>query len=248
MSSNKLGIAKTLIQQKKYAEAREILESVNHPTATKWLAKLNEIAPVPAITDTQQAISEKKNNTPWLGIFNITVSVILISLVIWQQWQIKNIKSNAEGLVSVVNTHAAILNDYGTDINSLSNTLSNVSSLARNANNYAHSHNSYSDAALKTNITEIDTPLDRILSLRGVSFTWNHTAYPDLNLETGHDYGVLAQELAIVFPELVTPDTNTGLLRVDYDGLIPILIEAIREQQYEIDVLQTTLAEMNNPE
>lgn len=46
MSNAKLVAAKELIQEKHYAEARTLLRTVNHPTALKWLAKLDEIAPL----------------------------------------------------------------------------------------------------------------------------------------------------------------------------------------------------------
>jgi hypothetical protein len=45
MSKNKLMAAKELIQEKRYAEARAILKTVDHPTAREWLAKLDKIAP-----------------------------------------------------------------------------------------------------------------------------------------------------------------------------------------------------------
>lgn len=166
-------------------------------------------------------------------------------------------------LSSVVNSHASdisslgrtidshafafsdlrrVVNSHASDITSLSWDLSSVSRVANNANRYAHSHG-YSDAALKSDITPIANPLERLLSVRGVSYTWNDEAYPELHLETGRDYGVLAQELARIFPELVTPDSESGFLRVDYEGLIPVLIEAIREQQSQIDELQAAITQ-----
>ena len=149
----------------------------------------------------------------------------------------------------VVNSHASdinelsrVVNSHAADIRSLSWDLSEVARVANNANRYAHSHG-YSDAALKSNIAPIVNPLERLLSVRGVSFAWNIDAHPELHLETGRDYGVLAQELVSVFPELVASDPETGFLTVDYDGLIPVLIEAIREQQSQLDALRTICAQ-----
>lgn len=47
MSEIKLAAAKELIQEKRYAEARILLQTINHPTAIKWLAKLDQISPPP---------------------------------------------------------------------------------------------------------------------------------------------------------------------------------------------------------
>ena len=80
--------------------------------------------------------------------------------------------------------------------------------------------NSSSDENLKKNITTIENALDKVKQLRGVDFTWKDTN------EKGK--GVIAQELQKVFPELVSEEDN-GKLSVNYNGLIAVLIEAIKE-------------------
>lgn len=164
----------------------------------------------------------------------------------------RTVNSHASDIASlgrILNSHTSdiseigrVVNSHAADIRSLSWDLSEVARVANNANRYAHSHG-YSDAALKSNIAPIVNPLERLLSVRGVSFAWNIDAHPELHLETGRDYGVLAQELVSVFPELVASDPETGFLTVDYDGLIPVLIEAIREQQSQLDALRTICAQ-----
>ena len=85
-----------------------------------------------------------------------------------------------------------------------------------------------SDERLKTNIETIDTPLDIISQLRGVSFD---------RIDSGQkDYGVIAQEIEKVLPDVVYTDAS-GYKTVSYTSIIGILIEAIKQQQEQIDKL-----------
>jgi predicted heme/steroid binding protein len=90
-----------------------------------------------------------------------------------------------------------------------------------------------SDSRLKDNLTKIDTPLEKLSKVSGYTFDWNS------NQETykGKDYGVVAQEIEEVFPELVKTRDN-GYKAVKYEKLIPVLIEAIKELQLEINKLK----------
>jgi hypothetical protein len=112
-----------------------------------------------------------------------------------------------------------------------------------------------SDKRLKENVVKIPSALDKVLSLNGVTYDWNKKALdfgfvPD---RLKHDVGLLAQEVEYVLPEAIAPapfDTNqtTGesisgenYLTVRYDKLVPLLIEAIKEQQTQIDKLNKLL-------
>jgi len=88
-----------------------------------------------------------------------------------------------------------------------------------------------SDVKLKQGIETLDNTLDKLLSLRGVRFKWKNSE------QKSHQIGVIAQEIEKVFPEIVEmgPDNMKG---VNYSGLIPILIEAIKEQQQQIEELK----------
>lgn len=88
---------------------------------------------------------------------------------------------------------------------------------------------SESDATLKENITPIKNPLKKILGLVGVNFKWKSNKQKSL--------GVIAQEVEKIIPEIVGR-SNTGMKTVQYDSLIPLLIEAIKEQQIQIDELR----------
>ena len=89
-----------------------------------------------------------------------------------------------------------------------------------------------SDRNLKTNIQTINSPLAKIVQLRGVTFNWKSNNKPSV--------GLIAQEVQQVFPELVTAD-NSGMLSVQYGNLVAPLVEAVKEQQEEIQSLNQRL-------
>lgn len=85
-----------------------------------------------------------------------------------------------------------------------------------------------SDRNLKYNINTIDNALTKILKLRGVTFNWKS--------DDSKSVGLIAQEVEQVFPELVSG--TEGHKGVEYGNLVGPLIEAVKEQQKEIDNLQ----------
>lgn len=95
-----------------------------------------------------------------------------------------------------------------------------------------------SDVRLKTDIRTLSGSLDSVMKLRGVSFDWKDAGYPE-----GRQIGVIAQEVEKVFPELVSRDAD-GYESVAYDKLIPVLIEAMKEQQDRIDARDARIGEL----
>lgn len=96
-----------------------------------------------------------------------------------------------------------------------------------------------SDKRLKENITPIVNPLEKLLKLSGNTFKWTADYYATQNqsLFKEYDVGVIAQEVIEVLPEAVHERDN-GILAVDYQKLIPLLIECIKAQQIQIDELK----------
>jgi hypothetical protein len=88
---------------------------------------------------------------------------------------------------------------------------------------------SESDAVLKEDIEPITNPLKKILKLAGVTFTWKKSKQSGL--------GVIAQEVEKIVPEIVSTNLN-GHKTVSYDSLVPLLIEAVKEQQKQIEYLK----------
>ncbi len=100
---------------------------------------------------------------------------------------------------------------------------------------------SFSDRRLKEGIVIIENPLEKLISLSGYNYEFRPT--DEFSFPKGQQIGVIAQELKEVFPELVREQPN-GYLSVNYDGLIPVAIEAIKEQQTIIETHESTIAEL----
>jgi hypothetical protein len=92
-----------------------------------------------------------------------------------------------------------------------------------------------SDARLKANIVSLGSTLAKLLLIDGKSYT--------MKKDGKQKIGVLAQDIQKVFPELVTTD-DKDMLAVNYQGLVPVLINALKEQQSEIDELKEMFKEL----
>ena len=90
-----------------------------------------------------------------------------------------------------------------------------------------------SDKRLKDNIKPIENALGKIDKIGGYEFDWNDKQ----ELYEGHDVGVIAQEIEAVLPEVVETRED-GYKAVDYKKIVPLLIQAIKEQQKQIDELK----------
>lgn len=123
-----------------------------------------------------------------------------------------------------------------------------------------------SDKRLKENIVEIPNAIEKIKKIRGVTFDWNDISetHGFIPQQKYNDVGVIAQEIEEVLPQVVTlapfdtwiadPDTNytpeeleeksgksksgENYKTVQYDRIVPLLIQAIKEQQIQIDELK----------
>jgi hypothetical protein len=90
--------------------------------------------------------------------------------------------------------------------------------------------NSASDIRLKTNIKSFENTLEKIVQINGVSFNWIEN-----NAKSG---GIIAQDVEKVFPELVNDGDHKT---VNYNGLIGVLVESIKELKQEIEDLKSRL-------
>jgi hypothetical protein len=99
----------------------------------------------------------------------------------------------------------------------------------------------------KENVKNITSPIDKIKLINGVEFDWTQK-YIDQNggedsyFMRRHDVGVIAQEIEAVLPEVVATREN-GIKAVKYDRIVALLIEAIKDQQKQIDVLKNKVGE-----
>ena len=98
----------------------------------------------------------------------------------------------------------------------------------------AQDFNTTSDQSLKTNIVTIEDALEKIKLIRGVEFNWSKSPHAP-------SMGVIAQEVESVFPELVA-DTNPK--QVNYNGLIGVLIEAVKELKADNEILRAMIEDI----
>jgi hypothetical protein len=110
--------------------------------------------------------------------------------------------------------------------------------------------NSTSDIRYKKNIEPIDNALEKVQSLKGVTFDWDNDAFPETEHTKKPEFteratGVIAQDVEKVLPEAVRENSD-GFKNVAYGNMVGLLIEAIKEQQTQIDELKAEVAELKS--
>ena len=103
-----------------------------------------------------------------------------------------------------------------------------------------------SDIRLKDEISPITKALEKVKSISGFTYKHNETAKVDCNVDTGEQRfaGVSAQEIQKILPEVVKPaPSNSDYLTVQYEKLVPLLIEAIKELSDKVDNLEQKLSD-----
>ncbi|WP_205625917.1 tail fiber domain-containing protein, partial [Flavobacterium hydatis] len=94
-----------------------------------------------------------------------------------------------------------------------------------------------SDRRFKKDIAPITNALDKIMKIDGVGYNWKADEFKEMSFDQKHQLGVIAQDIEKVLPEAVTVD-DKGYYSVSYTTIIPVLVEAVKEQQNEILSLQ----------
>lgn len=104
-----------------------------------------------------------------------------------------------------------------------------------------------SDKRAKINVVNLEKSLDKVLRLRGVSFNWNSEVVPIKFKKQNSSIGLIAQEVEKIIPEVVVTETieNQELKTVEYGNLTAVLIEAIKEQQEQINALKETVEQLS---
>jgi hypothetical protein len=117
---------------------------------------------------------------------------------------------------------------------------SNILTVKQNSSTdpIADAWTTYSSRRWKTNIQTITGALEKVKQLRGVSYDWKANGK--------HDIGLIAEEVGEVIPEVVAYEENgKDAKSIDYARLVSVLIEAIKEQQKQIDELRQTALVVN---
>lgn len=114
----------------------------------------------------------------------------------------------------------------------------------------------FSDNKLKSNIQPIENALEKLNKLQTSVYTFNQTEFPDLSLPAGKQLGFVAENMQSVFPELVrnatspkiagirgkTARNSVAFKAVNYEGIIPVLVAAVKEQKQIVDVKTEALS------
>jgi hypothetical protein len=93
-----------------------------------------------------------------------------------------------------------------------------------------------SDIRLKENIQPIQNALEKVESISGNTYNWKE-GYEEIHSHKGNDVGVIAQEIEQILPQIVTNRDN-GYKAVQYEKIIPLLIEAIKELSARVNRLE----------
>jgi hypothetical protein len=115
----------------------------------------------------------------------------------------------------------------------------------------------YSDRRLKENIKPIDNAVEKVLKLNGITYTPNDLAKSFGYISNRTIVGLFADEVDVVLPEAVRPapfdqdeagnsKSGENYQTIQYEKLVPLLVEAIKEQQQQINQLITTVAALSN--
>ncbi|MEA3344507.1 MAG: tail fiber domain-containing protein [Patescibacteria group bacterium] len=99
-----------------------------------------------------------------------------------------------------------------------------------------------SDVRLKKNIEEIPNALEKVLQLKGISFEW----IEDNEDNDKKNFGLIAQEVEKIFPEVVATDKISGLKSLEYANLVGPLVEAMKEQQKQIEELKKEIENLKS--
>ncbi len=148
--------------------------------------------------------------------------------------------------------------NYGVYGATLSNLLGGTSwAVYASGNTYSTGTYSSSDAKLKKDVRPLTNAIDKINKLKPSTYTFKTDEYKYMGLPSEPQYGFIAQELETVFPELVkqvhqpidNDSKKNGMLEfkaINYVELIPVLTQAIQEQQKQIEVQKAQIEELKN--
>lgn len=101
----------------------------------------------------------------------------------------------------------------------------------------------WSDRRFKKNIQPLENVIEKISKLGGYTYGYKSDEFKERRFDDKSHIGLIAQEIKEVFPELIRED-DKGFLSVNYDGMIPVLLEAIKEQNKAVVSQQKQIAEL----
>ena len=209
------------------ADAYETTLVASDPSADRTITLPNSTGTVALTSQIPTSNSSLTNGEGYISSFDIT-----------EQTDSKYLRSNANdtatGIISITNSTASTSKTTGALKVTGGVGISGALNVGGDVVAYASS-----DERLKDNIELISNPIEKVQSLKGVTWNWNDNA--DELQQSLPNVGVIAQDVEKVLPQLVT-DRDNGFKGVDYAKLTGLLIEAIKDQQKQIDELKSKLS------
>jgi len=209
------------------ADANEVTLLAGTVTADRTITLPDATGTVALTSDIPTNNNELTNGAGYITSFDITT-----------QTDPKYLRSNANdtatGIITLSNSTASTTKTTGALVVTGGVGISGALNVGGDVVAYASS-----DERLKDNIELISNPIEKVQSLKGVTWNWNENA--DELQQSLPNVGVIAQDVEKVLPQLVT-DRDNGFKGVDYAKLTGLLIEAIKDQQKQIDELKSKLS------
>lgn len=111
-----------------------------------------------------------------------------------------------------------------------------------------------SDKRIKKDIADLNYGIAEIMQLSPKSYHYNTLRFSSLNLPAQNQIGLIAQEVELILPDIITQEHTTvteggkkmALKGVNYTKLVPVLIQAIKEQQAQLDAKELQLSELTS--
>jgi endosialidase-like protein len=118
----------------------------------------------------------------------------------------------------------------------------------------------WSDAKLKNNVQPLANALEKLYQVQTSTYSFKRSEFPQLELPVGKQIGFIAENVESVFPELVTVTRSPKIVgnkygkvnrdpvtfkSVDYEGILPIVVAAIKEQKTIVDAQSAQIADLN---
>ena len=209
------------------ADANELTLLAGTVSADRTVTLPDATGTVALTSDIPTNNNQLTNGEGYISSFDITT-----------QTDSKYLRSNANdtatGIISITNSTASTSKTTGALKVTGGVGISGALNVGGDVVAYASS-----DERLKDNIELISNPIEKVQSLKGVTWDWNSNA--DELQQSLPNVGVIAQDVEKVLPQLVT-DRDNGFKGVDYAKLTGLLIEAVKDQQKQIDELKSKLS------
>jgi hypothetical protein len=199
------------------------------------------------IYNAPNGVTYSYDGTRWIGQTVTTASILTFNSVITQSTtglKAENPSNYNQYTLYTWNGIAqpAASTGWGISTGNGSGTLTFDNSGNLTVNGNITAYYSSSDRRLKENINEITGALDIVISLTGVTYDWTEDYLSKIPASASKsDIGLIAQDVQKIVPDVVY-DKGDGYLAIRYEKLVPLLIEAVKEQKQTIDQLTSDVA------